>query len=328
VPGLAGRGAVIGKGSLGAFRCRGVWLAVLPVAAWAAVRVLGLDGASDLAPLMAFTPYAAIGAFLLVGLCVAVRNWAAATVTAIALVALASATLPRGFGSGEEAPPDAAHLDVLSANLYFGKADPRALVELVEEHRPDALAVQEITPELAAALNRAGLREPLPYAVLALPSRGPGRGIYARRPLRPLPQAGSAADSMPPVALRLDDGRSVRLVDVHPRAPKPGKVGRWADALERLPSTGDSGPPWVLLGDFNATLDQAAMRDLLDRGYRDAAAATGKGLAPTWPTDRLVPPLIAIDHVLADERLGIADFGVEDLPGTDHRAIWATLFFR
>jgi endonuclease/exonuclease/phosphatase family metal-dependent hydrolase len=54
---------------------------------------------------------------------------------------------------------------------------------------------------------------------------------------------------------------------------------------------------------------------------------TGKGLEPTWPTmgHRFLPPSITIDHVLADRRLGVADYGVVDLPGSDHRAIHAQL---
>jgi hypothetical protein len=35
--------------------------------------------------------------------------------------------------------------------------------------------------------------------------------------------------------------------------------------------------------------------------------------------------LITIDHVLADRRFGVAEYGVDDLPGSDHRAIHATL---
>jgi endonuclease/exonuclease/phosphatase family metal-dependent hydrolase len=83
----------------------------------------------------------------------------------------------------------------------------------------------------------------------------------------------------------------------------------------------------VLAGDFNATLDQAEFRDVVDRGYADAGEVTGKGLEPTFPTmgHRLLPPTIAIDHVLADRRLGISEYGVDDLPGSDHRAIHAQL---
>jgi len=40
---------------------------------------------------------------------------------------------------------------------------------------------------------------------------------------------------------------------------------------------------------------------------------------------RLFPPPVTIDHVLADERLGISDYSVEDLPGSDHRAVFAAL---
>jgi endonuclease/exonuclease/phosphatase family metal-dependent hydrolase len=81
----------------------------------------------------------------------------------------------------------------------------------------------------------------------------------------------------------------------------------------------------VLLGDFNATLDHSKLREALDRGYRDAAAVAGEGLEPTWPDDGSLGPVITIDHVLADERLGIVDYEVEGLPGSDHRPVWAEL---
>src|SRR5262249_5745240 len=91
-----------------------------------------------------------------------------------------------------------------------------------------------------------------------------------------------------------------------------------------LPSPGE-GEPRVLLGDFNATLDQSEFRDLLGRGYADAADTLGSGLEPTWPTNRRFPPLVTIDHVLADRRIGIREYAVEDLPGSDHRAVFAEL---
>jgi len=102
-------------------------------------------------------------------------------------------------------------------------------------------------------------------------------------------------------------------------------VDRWREGLESLPTAG-RGAPWLLVGDFNATLDQPEFRDLVDRGYRDAADATGEGLEPTWPgPERLPLGLIAIDHVLADRRLGVAEYGVDDLAGSDHRAVHARL---
>ena len=81
----------------------------------------------------------------------------------------------------------------------------------------------------------------------------------------------------------------------------------------------------MLVGDFNATLDQSQFRDLLDRGYRDAGAVAGEGLEPTFPRlGHLIPP-ITIDHVLADRRLGIVEYSVEEMPGSDHRPVHAEL---
>jgi hypothetical protein len=45
----------------------------------------------------------------------------------------------------------------------------------------------------------------------------------------------------------------------------------------------------------------------------------------TWPTDRRGPPLVAIDHVVADPRIGIREFTARDIPGADHRAVFAEL---
>ena len=74
--------------------------------------------------------------------------------------------------------------------------------------------------------------------------------------------------------------------------------------MRALPSSG-AGPPRVLAGDFNATLDHAELRRLLDRGYRDAAEQAGVALRPTWPAGKSLPTLVTIDHVLADPRIRV-----------------------
>jgi endonuclease/exonuclease/phosphatase family metal-dependent hydrolase len=63
-------------------------------------------------------------------------------------------------------------------------------------------------------------------------------------------------------------------------------------------------------------------------GYRDAGEVNGEGLDFTWRAGKPVPPQVTIDHVLAGERLGVADYGTEDLPGSDHKAVWAEVFQR
>ncbi len=76
--------------------------------------------------------------------------------------------------------------------------------------------------------------------------------------------------------------------------------------------------------DFNSTLDEPAFREVLGRGWHDAADVLGKGLVATWPTDRPGPPLFAIDHVLGDGRVAFSELDAHDVPGSDHRALVVT----
>jgi endonuclease/exonuclease/phosphatase family metal-dependent hydrolase len=303
-----------------------IWPAVIPVALWALVRALGLEGDTILVPLLAFTPYALIAAFFVAGIAAALRNWAAAAVAGLATLLLAVAVLPRAIGDGTVDAAGHETLSVLSANIHRGTADPEALVGLVDRYHPDLLAIQELTPGFVRKLDAVGLGRRLPHRDLVVfPGRplNPGVGIYSRLPLRPLPphdRNGVGA------AVRMPDGRMVRVIDFHPHTPKPGHIGEWRESLEGLPSAG-GGAPRVVLGDFNATLDQVELRDVVARGYHDAADVAGDGLEPTFPRQGWdgLGPFITIDHVLADQRLGIVEYGVAEQPGSDHRAIHAVL---
>jgi endonuclease/exonuclease/phosphatase (EEP) superfamily protein YafD len=279
-----------------------IWVVVVPVALWTVARLGGLDSGFPMAPLMAFTPYAAIAALLAAGVAVALTNWAAAAIAGVATVCLAGAVLPRAIGEGTVDAAGHETLNVLSANIHHGTADPAALVALVDRFHPDLLSVQELTPSFARKLGAAGLGSRLPNALIELRQGASGAGLYSRLPMRSLAGPDRFPFRMPRAELEMPDGRRVRVVAIHPYPPDQGDVGVWEEALRSLPSAG-SGAPWVLAGDFNATLDQSQFRDLLDRGYRDAGDVAGDGLEPTFPRQgHLIPP-VTIDHVLADRRL-------------------------
>lgn len=309
----------------GARRAWLIWILVAPIVLWAVARLFGLEKGSLPVALMAFTPYAAVAAFLAAGVALALSNWAAAAVATLATVCLAAGVLPRAIGSGTTPVNGHEALMVLSANVHHGAADPAALVGLIERLRPHLLSVQELTPGFADKLRALGIERWLPYGIVSPRPGWAGLGVYSRLPLRPLPRGIENEGVLPRIEAGLPSGRSIWIVDVHPHSPVSGPEARWRRVLEGLPSAGTE-EPWVLAGDFNATLDHVALREVIDRGYRDAGDATGKGLEPTWPSGLTIPPLITIDHVLADRRLGVAEYGVENLPGSDHRAIYARLF--
>jgi endonuclease/exonuclease/phosphatase (EEP) superfamily protein YafD len=313
---------------LGARRYWLIWAAVIPILPWVVVRLFGLERGFPLVPLVAYTPFVAVAALLVSGVAVALRNWAAALVAAAATVCLLAAVLPRAIGGGEEIPPGAEELDVLAANIHHGTADPEALMALVHRLHPQVLSIEELTPGFARELRQAGIEGTMPYRAISVHRGSSGGGLYSSLPLRRLPAPPPVAFRMPRALVELPRGRRVRVVEVHPYPPKHCCMDLWSEGLASLPRADPHGPPWVLQGDFNATLDHAKLRDLLDSGYRDAAEVTGDGLAATWPADSISPPPVTIDHVLADERIAIAGYSVEDLPGSDHRAVFARLAVR
>lgn len=300
------------------------WIAVVPFAGWALVRVSGFEPDWPWVPVVALTPYALVGAALGLVLAGLLRRPAPGVVALVTVVALGASVLPRALPDGASAARGAT-LRVLAANLLVGRADTAELMALVTSLRPDVLTLQEFTPAAKERLEAAEVRELLPYAV-ARPAEGVGgSAVYGRHPLTAGELIEIGGFGQATAVLAHPGGARVEIVSVHPCAPK--RIGRqpcWLGGLERLPRGG--GRLRVLAGDFNATLDHLPVRDLLAAGYRDAADALGRGLSATWPQGGWGPlPGVTIDHVLADARMGVRDFRVLPLTHSDHRPVFAEL---
>lgn len=304
-------------------RSRAVVVLAVVFAAGTAMRLGGMEAVFPLVPLVSFTPYYAVAALVALAWAARVRSRAATAILLAVCVCLAWLVVPRalpGNASAEGRP-----LRLLTANLNGGRGDAEVVVGLVRELDVDVFSVQELTWAARQRLEEAGLRELLPYEVSQPMPRGPeGSGIYARYPLRERSGLFRPVGHHMPVAQVALPGGPVEVVVVHPVAPVPPTVREWEAGIATLPPAPSDGPPRILAGDFNATLDHAVFRRLLDTGYTDAAAQTGDGLVPTWPM-RLLPPLVPIDHVLTDGRGEAVATRVLDVPGSDHRALFAEL---
>ncbi|GGO66973.1 endonuclease/exonuclease/phosphatase family protein [Nonomuraea cavernae] len=298
------------------------------LAAGTAMRVGGLEWGVFLVPMVAFTPYFGVAALVVLAIAVAARSRVAIALLLAVCACLAWCVAPRAVGA--TAVAEGRPLRVLTANLNGGRGDVTVIVDLVRRLDVDVLSIQELTWSARQRLDAAGLEGLLPYEVTQPAPRGPeGSGVYARHPLR---ERGGlfrpVGHRMPVAEVALPGGSAVEVVVVHPVAPVPPTVPEWEAGIATLPPAPAAGPPRLLAGDFNATLDHAVFRRLLATGYTDAAAATGQGLVPTWPAGRGLPPLVAIDHVLGDARVRPVAVQVHDLPGSDHRALFADLRVR
>ncbi|MEY2516846.1 MAG: hypothetical protein QOJ89_4204 [bacterium] len=301
-------------------------LAVAPWVAWAAVRWLDLDTVHPLVAAMAFTPYAALLSLVAAAFALALGARVVAAIGAIAAIALVAAVVPRAI-EGPGIARDGARgtpFVAMTLNLYNGEADAREVMRLVRKYHVDVLSLQELTPQALERLDAAGARTLLPGRVVRPGPSADGAGLLARWRLRAIGSIERLGRPAPEAHKRVG-GRDVIVAAAHPVPPISAAGARdWRRQLRALPGPRRDGTPRLLLGDFNATLDQRELRRLLSRGYRDAADVTGDGLRPTWPVRRTRPP-ITIDHILLPREILIRRLSIRTIPRGDHRALIAEL---
>ena len=296
-----------------------------PWVVWALVRTFGVELPFPFVALVAFTPYAALSSPLPVLAGLVLRRQAIAGAAAVAAVALAFAVAPRAVG-GPEPAAAGPRLVVMTSNLYLGRADARALLQIAREHDVDVLSMQELQRPLMRRLDAAGAREQFPGRAVDPRPGASGSGVLSRRPARVVETSETTAHAQPEIEIAVPGAPPVRIKAVHPAPPVDHVAAPdWQRALAALPGSDSRGDVQILAGDFNATLDHTELRSVLDRGYVDAADAVGDGLVWTWPALKRRAPPLTIDHVLVDRRVRVERVTVVRVPGSDHRAVIVAL---
>ncbi|MEZ5178519.1 MAG: endonuclease/exonuclease/phosphatase family protein [Acidimicrobiales bacterium] len=245
------------------------------------------------------------------------RALAGAALATIAVHLLVSAPL---LPLGSDESPAGPQVTVGSWNALVDNDDPDAAARILADDPPDVLVLQELTPETERALRGAGLLRRYPHRVGRSEPGTTGEAIWSRFPvLDPAPvEAGDdvvAATIEVPGGMTLDGGERPRL------RPQPGDPGIWARTLHDLDrALGRIDGPWIAVGDFNATSDHRAFRDLLHDAGGTPTRPPG-GATRTWPADGPFPPLVLIDHAIVSRQVQVAGTAEQTLPGSDHRMI-------
>jgi endonuclease/exonuclease/phosphatase (EEP) superfamily protein YafD len=291
--------------------------------------LLGLDQSLPFAVLVAFRPHLAVATAVIALLVVLRWRRARPEAVAVVLVSLVAVALvvPKAVAR-LPSPESGPAVSVLTFNVDRGGADVSALADTIRRSRPDVVVLPEAAARYEALLTRAipdlGYR---PY-LAARPGAPDVNGVVvlSAASMGPLVTRVIAQSGFDPW-LELTGGRlgSRRLVAVHISAPVTGKIGSWSRELAQLQTwCGPGAGPVVLAGDFNATLDHSGFRSGT-RGCRDAGAQSGQGLIATW--NAAWPRWFGaqIDHVLTGGGPEPTGMTVLDLPGSDHRAVLASV---
>lgn len=238
---------------------------------------------------------------------------------------------PAPAPSGTPLSGTTGRLRVLTVNLKSGRVDPNAVLDRLRQHQVDILAVQEMTAVWLDAIQQAGITELLPFSQTDPRAGSAGSGLWARWPLTPLTPLPGMKNAAPRAQIEPAAGQPLTVTVVHLAAPV-GQLGpRWLQDLETIRLTlAEAAGPQLVAGDFNASRDHRAFRDILRAGFVDCADAARQRHWPgfTWPADRRYPPLMRLDHVLGSRASCVVHQArTMQIPGTDHRAVLAVLEF-
>lgn len=290
-------------------------------------ELFGLDEVTPFAQLVAFRPQALAVVLLLAALMLVRRGWrlAAALVAGLALTG-AALTAPRQFSSARPAPAGSRVLTIMVANVLGGGADAGDVAELIRQRKPDLVSLPEAQVDV---------REEIRAHLQGLDYNG-----YTAQPTKAVESATSVLVSSSLGAVAFDPGEGtafghilvtggtlgdIRLIAYHGFPPLPDAVTTWKQDLQVVRNWCSQDPPTIVAGDFNATLDHADFRHALGGYCRSVAAAVGGGLKGTWPSDQPAIVRTQIDHVVVTRQFQPAGFTTYAIPGTDHRAVVATV---
>jgi endonuclease/exonuclease/phosphatase family metal-dependent hydrolase len=234
---------------------------------------------------------------------------------------------------------------VLSWNLEAGEAAGADLLDVLHTTDADIVALQELTPDHAAAIERdAEVRTRFPSRVLAPKAGVAGIGLLSRWPVV------RAAATTEPVSMRavLGVGGTGELVVINahpyppgyrigPILPIPLRYGATTrdEEIRRIREEIDSdlaaGRRLVVIGDFNLTDREPAYGDLVG-GLWDAHREVGLGPGATWrpgAVDFLPFGVLRIDHVFGGPGTRPLTIGEDCAPRhSDHCIVRATVAIR
>ena len=210
-------------------------------------------------------------------------------------------------------------LRILTANLYTGRADPSSLAAVLDEVRPDVVAVQELSPNAAGVLEDWGsvrLLDP------SLDTVGMGLAVATKATLDRLefPHRNPIRASFDGSPWGLD---VVEVVNAHLVNPVARPL-RWARrarsqelaALEEVLS--QPATTRVLVGDLNSSPAWPLYRRLTELAT-DGAVAAGTARR-TWGYFPRSPRLLRIDHAFV-QGASCVRTGLVKIRGADHSAL-------
>ncbi|HEX5012609.1 MAG TPA: endonuclease/exonuclease/phosphatase family protein [Candidatus Limnocylindrales bacterium] len=319
-------------------------LAVAGVVAVAAIEWLLIvlqPGDGPFAVLQVLAPHLALVGLAFVPVAVAARRDRGTLIPALVLLSAVGLrfggewlSLPSAVAAGDNT------VDVVTWNLEAGSRPGAETAATLAAHPADVVALQELQPDVAAAIAaHPALASLYPYRDLEPDETVLGLGLLSRFPLRGVTTSHWPAIQQASVVV---NDQTIALINGHPmhgafeflantRLPigidntaRDGDLETIDQMLDRQEA---AGVPAILLGDLNTASSEPAFHRLI-AGRRDVHAEVGQGPGWTWRPIRLEflgMGLVRIDQVIVSSDIAPVAISETCPPVGDHCLVGATV---
>ncbi len=213
-----------------------------------------------------------------------------------------------------------------------GRLDPEAIARVIENARPDIVALQEVargwyidgSVDLAMWLSR---RLQMPYVFGPTADRVWGNALLSRYSIKEWKNVPIAPRDLPIkrgfLWARIDvgGGEEIFVIATHLHHIQKDSAIRQQQISEIL-RFWNQHPRTILLGDLNATPDAPEMALLRAAGLQDAFALAGSESGLTFPSDR---PVRRIDYIWVSSDLSVRNVVTLRSTASDHLGVVATI---
>lgn len=324
-----------------------LWLVTLVIIGVMVLRMTPnwLDGRKFIPLVVAFVPWMAVPSALVLAIALVIRRRALTALSVVCLIVQLCWHVGYVYardGLSEQARAVVAeqvdttdrYARIMTLNTKNGYANAEQIVQVVREEHVEVLALQEVSTDLIARLNEAGIGELLPYSAVASASADDNGGVNGLWSAAPMSDVTGdlipiEASSIPAASIDFG-GTVIRFGSVHPFSPRLENQGLWDRGLSAISQLQGDEHTFVLMGDFNATWDHASFRYLLGDRFVDSGENAGEGFHMTYPSNKTLfgitlPAVVEIDHIVHDKGVVVGDLETVTISGSDHKALLGTL---
>jgi vancomycin resistance protein VanJ len=218
-------------------------------------------------------------------------------------------------------------IKIMSFNVFQRNNDVQGIIDIILEHEPDIVALQEVTPDVGDQLSNA-LSPRYPYHTLDLLGNMMGQGLLSKYPIRQmsdLPDYNfqSATIDTPEGSIQVFNIHSPTLIPFTWKEDWQIQRTFFDDVVADIEKVEG---PIIVLGDFNTT-PLSELYALLTENLTDTHIASGWGFGFSYPARpklgiRFPTPLLRIDYIFTNEFFSSFDTQVLKESGdSDHRPV-------